>query len=69
MEWISVEERLPERTVPPHDVPVYHDLNCGMFVDRAWYSYDVKKWRSALGMRLKVTHWMPLPLPPHPPHC
>jgi len=63
-EWISVKDRLPERTVPPHDVLVYHDLNCGMFVDRAWYSHDKKQWCSAIGMKLKVTHWMPLPEPP-----
>ena len=63
-EWISVKDRLPERTVPPHDVLVYHDLNCGMFVDRAWYSHEKKRWRSAIGMNLKVTHWMPLPEPP-----
>lgn len=62
--WIPVEERLPERTMPPHDVLVYHDLKCGMFVDRAWYSYDLNKWCSVLGMKLKVTHWMPLPEPP-----
>ena len=63
-EWISVKDRLPERTLPPHDVLVYHDLNCGMFVDRAWYSYDMGKWCSVLGMKLKVTHWMPLPESP-----
>ena len=63
-EWISVEERLPDRTMPPHDVLVYHDLNCGMFIDRAWYSHEKNKWSSAVGMNLKVTHWMPLPEPP-----
>lgn len=62
--WIPVTERLPERTMPPHDVLVYHDLKCGMFVDRAWYSYDLNRWCSVLGMKLKVTHWMPLPEPP-----
>lgn len=62
--WISVKDRLPERTVPPHDVLVYHDLGCGMFVDRAWYSYEKRRWISVLGMKLKVTHWMPLPEPP-----
>jgi len=62
--WVSVKERLPERTVPPRDVLVLHDLNCGMFVDRAWYSYDAKKWRGSMGMNLRVTHWMPLPPPP-----
>lgn len=62
--WIPVTERLPERTMPPHDVLVYHDLNCGMFIDRAWYSHEKNKWRSAVGMSLKVTHWMPLPEPP-----
>ena len=63
-EWIPVTERLPDRTMPPHDVLVYHDLNCGMFIDRAWYSHEKNKWRSAVGMNLKVTHWMPLPEPP-----
>lgn len=43
---------------------VYHDLGCGMFVDRAWYNYDKGKWISSSGMKLKVTHWMPLPEPP-----
>lgn len=62
--WISVKDRLPDRTMPPHDVLVYHDLNCGMFIDRAWYSHDKNKWRSAVGMNLKVTHWMPLPEAP-----
>ena len=63
-EWIPVSERLPERTMPPHDVLVYHDLNCGMYIDRAWYSHEKNKWRNVLGMNLKVTHWMPLPEPP-----
>lgn len=63
-QWISVEERLPKRTMPPKDVLVYHDLVCGMFIDRAWYSCEKNKWVSNLGMNLKVTHWMPLPEPP-----
>ena len=62
--WIPVTERLPEQTLPPHDVLVYHDLGCGMFVDRAWYNYDRHRWYSVLGTKLKVTHWMPLPEPP-----
>lgn len=62
--WISVKDKLPPATMPPHDVLAYHDLNCGMFVDRAWYSHEKKKWRSNIGMNLKVTHWMPLPEPP-----
>lgn len=64
LSWISVKDRLPERTMPPHDVLVYHDLNCGMYIDRAWYSREKNKWRNVLGMNLKVTHWMPLPEPP-----
>lgn len=62
--WINVKDRIPERTMPPHDVLVYHDLNCGMYIDRAWYSHEKNKWMSAVGMNLKVTHWMPLPEPP-----
>jgi hypothetical protein len=68
MRWIPVSERLPDRTMPPRDVLVYHDLGCGMFIDRAWYSYDKKRWCSVLGMKLKVTHWMPLPEPPEVDH-
>ena len=64
MKWISVKDKLPENTLPPKDVLVYHDLKCGMFVDRAWYSHEKKKWRSAIGMNLKVTHWMPMLEPP-----
>ena len=62
--WIPVTERFPEREVAPKDVLVYHDLRCGMYIDRAWYSYEKKRWCSALGMNLKVTHWMPMPEPP-----
>lgn len=63
--WISVEDRLPEETRVPKDVLVYHKLgNCGIYVDRAWYDSDKNKWRSALSMNMKVTHWMPMPEPP-----
>lgn len=62
--WIPVGERLPERTMPPHDVLVYHRVKCGMYVDRAWYSHERNKWSSVLGMNLNVTHWMPLPPAP-----
>lgn len=63
--WISVEDRLPEEARVPKDVLVYHKLgNCGSYVDRAWYDRDKRKWRSALGMNMNVTHWMPMPEPP-----
>jgi hypothetical protein len=63
--WIPVTERFPEKTRVPKDVLVYHKLgNCGMYVDRAWYDSDRNKWRSALSMNMKVTHWMPMPEPP-----
>ena len=63
--WIRVEDRLPEEARVPKDVLVYHKLgNCGSYVDRAWYDRDKSKWRSALGMNMKVTHWMPMPEPP-----
>lgn len=62
--WIPVTERLPERTFPPHDVLVYHNLGNGMFVDKAWFSNEQNSWHSLFGVKLKVTHWMPLPEPP-----
>lgn len=59
--WIPVTERLPEDI---RHVLVYHKLSgCG-YCDRAWYDSDAQKWRSALKMNMKVTHWMPLPEPP-----
>jgi hypothetical protein len=65
LKWIPVTERLPEETRVPKDVLVYHKLgNCGMYVDRAWYDSDKNKWRSALSMNMKVTHWMQMPEPP-----
>lgn len=60
--WISVEDMLPKETRVPKDVLVYQKIgNGGMCVDRAWYDSDKNKWRSALSMNMKVTHWMPLP--------
>ena len=62
--WISVKDRLPDNTFPPRDVLVYHYWGGEMCIDRAWYSPEKNRWRSFIGMNLKVTHWMPLPEPP-----
>lgn len=57
MEWISVEERLPE----DHGyVVVVHDG----FSMVGWYATRDEVWRSASMVPLKPTHWMPLPEPP-----
>ena len=62
--WIPVSERLPENfgeyivTVQEETGKLYSD-----YAD--YYPYH-KKWRTVLflGVRDKVTHWMPLPEPP-----
>jgi hypothetical protein len=65
-EWISVEDRLPEKDV---------DVWCFCFEDYqqiARYK-DSKDWggegwshhfKNVWGKHLSVTHWMPLPKPP-----
>jgi hypothetical protein len=58
MEWISIEDRLPERY---ESVLIYHTfeggyIEVGCITDTGWYSSCLKK--------NKVTHWMELPNPP-----
>ena len=66
MEWISVEERLPEMYEDGSaDIVLVTD---GQFIHMAAYSNE--KWYFAEcgemkePMFYKVTHWMPLPEPP-----
>ena len=57
MEWISVNDRLPERMQP---VIVCRDNGK---VEQGYR--DVGDWWKVYGTRTKkVTHWMPLPEPP-----
>lgn len=61
-EWININNRLPHNT---NDVLVIDDT-CRMHVSCYFFVHDMWIWEQRddqLGMG-KVTHWMPLPLPP-----
>lgn len=55
-EWISVKDRMPERSV---EVLVYNAKLDIMYVDDPLYLGEPK-----LHFDAEVTHWMPLPEPP-----
>lgn len=61
-EWISVEERLPEKN--------YHNFVLawnGLHVEFLHYSHRYKQWEDYYSLKehpWKVTHWMPLPEAP-----
>ena len=72
--WISVEERLPERTNPRHARDAYLVRLESGCIKTLFYEYDNSD-RCRLGMSplfsegwektaSPVTHWMPLPKPP-----
>jgi hypothetical protein len=59
--WIPVTERLPENICPV--LVAVEGLNTAF---HGWYQ-DGKWWKVGAGSRpftQKVTHWMPLPVPP-----
>lgn len=62
-EWISVEDRLPERS---GDYLTYHEHgNCGVI----YYNADIKLWNVYYSDDVRnairsITHWMPLPEAP-----
>jgi len=56
MEWISVNDRLPENE---------RVLICAYQRDYLLAEYDNEQWWSdSIGIVNGVTHWMPLPEPP-----
>lgn len=64
MEWISVNDRLPESSVP---VLIYFN-RCGGDIDLGRYhtSGNMPFWSiGAYQLGYEVTHWMPLPDPPN----
>ena len=65
MEWVSVEDRLPELCgFSDYDMHVVCLLDsgekqiCFMTEYDAWESYEVNR------SKADITHWMPLPEPP-----
>jgi len=79
--WISVEERLPERysAGSSADVVVYDSRQKQVFIayygkdwwglDKEWLGWTVEAPRGKNAESLHgVTHWQPLPEPPEAPH-
>ena len=64
MEWISVNERLPE-TYGEYIVFV-KNLTGQIFLEKSIFvaNYFYKQWLFEGWVDNKVTHWMPLPEPP-----
>ena len=60
MEWISVQDRLPD--IKTHDFSDWVLAFTGHArMEVARYDHDFKKW---FPKPLNFTHWMPLPEPP-----
>lgn len=70
MEWISVEDRLPEL---PYQYCIVYNENGYMEFQRAIWNqklscfvlYDPSKYEKLI---LHVTHWLPVPTPPRKKH-
>ena len=69
MEWIDVNERLPEAT----GHVIFPDESLGVLVYRSspvdcvsieYYEHDLKRWSDDDQYEGQITHWMPLPEPP-----
>lgn len=61
IEWIPCSEKLPERF---QKVIVCREIEKGVYIVEQGYK-DVGDWWKVYGaMTEKVTHWMPMPLPP-----
>lgn len=64
MNWISVNERLPE----VFDEVLVSELNddrsyLGYYLNTPW-DEEVVHWYTSTAVRINATHWMPLPPPP-----
>lgn len=74
MNWIKVEDRLPEpynRLVAETDTVILHTVDIDdkehVIYSLGSYNYNMNAWRYDFGDEIVeeiVTHWMPLPEPP-----
>jgi hypothetical protein len=65
-DWISVDDRLPCIKSRENELMVIVNTSTDVFI--GWFSKKSGKFlEESMGMALpfKVTHWMPLPKPPH----
>ena len=61
-EWISVEDRLPERDEGV--IVAYENATVGRMVWFAAYYAAEGYWRMNTGTKINPSHWMPFPEPP-----
>lgn len=61
MEWISVEDKLPEDMKA---VVTYSSNKHGRRIQLAWWNSYWHTWLSNTKSVRHITHWMPLPEPP-----
>ena len=63
MNWISVKDRLANEFIESNDDLTHKSST---WVTTGKFSSDYKDWRyGEFDCEIKVTHWMPLPEPPH----
>lgn len=74
MDWISVEDRLPEKAIK--DFPCSYSNWVLTFSDKSGrtefgtYNFDDKEWHDDFGeVATGITHWMPLPKAPISSTC
>ena len=72
-DWISVEDRLPERRVLPNGKKIPYSVDVLVYdppekaVHHGWYDYKQECWFIWYGAdehKVSVAHWHPLPDPP-----
>lgn len=65
MEWVSVKDRLPERTLRVIMFGSFPDGPHDYCITMGVFGFSSKSWVELSGQIMHtVTHWMPLPNPP-----
>ena len=67
MKWISVNKRQPENEVtvliwPLVDLGI--DVYTGYIYNGDWYAQNYEHYEGPVSVKIKPTHWTPLPTPP-----
>jgi hypothetical protein len=65
MEWISVEDRLPEQDGKYLVYDFGSDAGVIYFEAGYWLEHDAYWGWTAMTIQSYITHWMPLPKPPN----
>ena len=66
-EWISVEDRLPERASGELGSALAYSPGYGIWIEShhpTWWNRNDERGRGRLHDGPHITHWMPLPEPP-----